>query len=277
MGIISAERVLNLIENSDSVEIGGTFISTNIKGNIEFQNVCKSYEKEPINSWILEDISFKISAGETIAIVGETGSGKTSVVNLINRFYEATKGEITLDDIPIKSYNLNELRKNIGMVVQDVFLFSDSIMNNIRLLDNSITEEKVITASKEIGAHDFIMNLPNGYYFNVMERGSLLSMGQRQLIAFIRAYVYDPKILILDEATSSVDSETERLISNATEKIIENRTSIIIAHRLSTIQKADRIIVFEKGKIKESGTHEELLDLNGKYKKLYNLQFASVN
>jgi ATP-binding cassette, subfamily B, multidrug efflux pump len=223
---------------------------------------------------ILKDISFKVSHGETIALVGATGAGKTSVINLLNRFYEFHEGEILIDKKDIRNYELHSLRRKIGVVLQDVFLFSDTIFNNITLYNNSITRERVVEAAKAVGAHEFIMKLPGDYDYNVMERGAMLSVGQRQLIAFIRAYVYNPVILVLDEATSSIDTETEILIQRATEKLTSGRTSVVIAHRLATIQKATRILVLDHGKIVESGSHQELLKMNGQYRKLYELQFA---
>ncbi|HXC04677.1 MAG TPA: ATP-binding cassette domain-containing protein, partial [Bacteroidia bacterium] len=211
--------------------------------------------------------------GETIALVGATGSGKSSIINLMGRFYDYQQGSISIDGIAIESYTLASLRKSIGVVLQDVFLFSDSIVNNITLNNPEITKEEVIEAAKAVGAHDFIASLPGGYDYQVQERGAVLSVGQRQLIAFIRAYVYKPRILILDEATSSIDTESEIMIRKATEKITEGRTSVIIAHRLATVQKADLILVLDHGKILESGKHQELLKQNGQYKKLFELQF----
>jgi ATP-binding cassette subfamily B protein len=271
MGIIASERVFRLLDTNDKIEDTGTFAPTDIKGDIEFQNVWFAYNKE---EYVLKDISFKVHAGETLAIVGATGSGKSSTINILNRFYEINKGNILLDGINTKEYKLSALRSYIGTVLQDVFLFSGSVMENITLKNPTISEAQVIEASKLVGAHNFIMELPNGYQHNVMERGSTLSVGQRQLISFIRALVYNPQILILDEATSSVDTESENLIQHAIETMVKDRTSIVIAHRLSTIQNADKIMVLDHGEIKEIGTHEELLKKeDGFYKKLYEIQF----
>ena len=224
----------------------------------------------------LKDISFEVKSGQTIALVGATGAGKSSTINILNRFYEIQKGTIKVDGVEIKDYELGYLRSNIATVLQDVFLFSDTIFNNITLNNPKITFDEVVDAAKKVGAHDFIERLPGGYHYNVMERGATLSAGQAQLISFIRALVYQPSILVLDEATSSVDTETEMLIQTAIDKLMQGRTSIVIAHRLSTIQKADLIIVLDKGEIKEKGTHQALLKLDGYYKKLYDLQFSSV-
>lgn len=273
MGMVSSERVFKVLDTKAFIADAGTLSANEMRGEVEFNDVWFSYEDEPIRNWILKGISFKVSRGETVALVGSTGAGKTSIINLLNRFYEYNKGVISIDGTDIRSYKLNSLRSNIGLVLQDVFLFSDTIANNISLYDSSITRERIVEAAKAIGAHQFIMELPGGYDYNVMERGAMLSVGQRQLIAFIRAYVFNPKILVLDEATSSIDTESELLIQQATDKLIANRTSIIIAHRLATIQKANRIIVLDHGEIIESGTHQELLKLNGKYRKLYELQF----
>jgi ATP-binding cassette subfamily B multidrug efflux pump len=273
MGIIASERVFKLLDTNDKIEDNGTWSPTAIKGDIEFQHVWFAYNNE---EFVLKDISFKVNAGETLAIVGATGSGKSSTINILNRFYEINKGKILLDGIDTKEYKLNKLRSYIGTVLQDVFLFSGSVMDNITLKNPAITEAQVIEASKLVGAHDFIMELPNGYQHNVMERGSTLSVGQRQLISFIRALVYNPQILILDEATSSVDTESENLIQHAIETLVKGRTSIVIAHRLSTIQNADKIMVLEQGEIKEIGTHDELLKKeDGYYKRLYEMQFQT--
>jgi ATP-binding cassette subfamily B multidrug efflux pump len=273
MGIIASERVFKLLDTNDKIEDNGTWSPTAIKGDIEFQHVWFAYNNE---EFVLKDISFKVNAGETLAIVGATGSGKSSTINILNRFYEINKGKILLDGIDTKEYKLNNLRSYIGTVLQDVFLFSGSVMDNITLKNPAITEAQVIEASKLVGAHDFIMELPNGYQHNVMERGSTLSVGQRQLISFIRALVYNPQILILDEATSSVDTESENLIQHAIETLVKDRTSVVIAHRLSTIQNADKIMVLEQGEIKEIGTHDELLKKeDGYYKRLYEMQFQT--
>jgi len=242
-----------------------------VKGNISFENVWFAYIDE---DWVLKNVSFDVEAGQTIAFVGATGSGKSSTINLLSRFYEFQKGTIKIEEVDIRDIRQREIRRNIAVVLQDVFLFSDSIYNNITLHDESITRDQVIAAAKAVGAHDFIMKLPGGYDFDVKERGGMLSVGQRQLIAFIRAYVYNPHILVLDEATSSVDTESEELIQNAIGELTKNRTSILIAHRLSTIQQADKIIVLEKGEIIEMGSHDELLRLDGQYKRLFDLQFA---
>jgi ATP-binding cassette subfamily B protein len=270
MGMVSSERVFKVLDTNEYIADDGKAIADDIKGNVSFNNVWFAYIDE---NWVLKNISFKVKSGETIAVVGATGSGKTSIINLLGRFYEHNKGEITIDDTDVRSYQLSSLRKNIGVVLQDVFLFSDTILNNITLGYKNISRETVIAAAKAIGAHDFIMQLPANYDYNVMERGAMLSVGQRQLIAFIRAYVYNPSLLVLDEATSSIDTESELLIQAATKKITESRTSIVIAHRLATIQNATRILVIDKGEIIEEGSHTELLKLNGHYKKLFELQF----
>ena len=247
----------------------------NIKGDLEFRDVKFEYvENEPV----LKGVSFNVSAGETVAIVGSTGAGKSTIVNLLNRLYDINSGKITIDSKDIKTIALKSLRQNIAVVLQDVFLFADTILNNITLKNTEITEAQVQEAAKEIGIHDFIMSLPKGYHYNVKERGVMLSSGQRQLISFLRAYVTNPKILILDEATASIDSYAEQLIQKATQKITQGRTSIVIAHRLATIQKADMIIVLEAGEIVEKGTHAELLkNKNGAYRNLYDAQFLTKN
>lgn len=269
MGIIAAERVFKLLDTNETIENKGILAPAYIKGNIEFKNVWFAYNED---DYVLKDITFKIKQGETLAIVGATGSGKTSIINILKRFYEINKGEVLLDNINIKEYKLDALRTYIGTVLQDIFLFSGTVMENITLKNPAISEEEVYAASKLIGAHNFIMALPNGYKQNVMERGATLSVGQRQLISFIRALVYNPQILILDEATSSVDTASELLIQHAIETLVKDRTSIVIAHRLSTIQNADRIMVLDKGKIIELGTPHELLKIeNGAYKKLHDI------
>ena len=225
------------------------------------------------DNYVLKNINFTIKAGETVALVGHTGSGKTSIISLLNRLYCIQKGTIKVDGLNIDEYDLDKLRSSIGVVLQDVFLFSGSVMDNITLRNPAITKEQVVQAAKIIGVHDFIMRLPGGYDYNVMERGNTLSMGQRQLISFIRALLYNPSVLVLDEATSSIDTESEMLIQHAIDTLIAGRTSIVIAHRLSTIRKANKIIVLDKGEIQETGTHEELLALGGFYSKLYNMQF----
>jgi len=272
MGMVASDRVFKLMDQNLLEEDNGSIIQP-IAGYIQFNNVHFSYtEKEEV----LKGISFSVNRGETIAIVGATGAGKSTIVNLINRFYPINSGEILLDKISIYDYKLAHLRENIAIVLQDVFLFSDTIFNNITLYNQDITIEEVQEAAKKIGIHQFIMSLPNNYQYNVKERGVMLSSGQRQLIAFLRAYVRKPHILILDEATSSIDSKTEMLIQKATDVLTKNRTSLIIAHRLATIKKADRIIVMDKGEIVEQGTHQELLNKNGYYRSLYELQFENV-
>jgi ATP-binding cassette subfamily B protein len=226
------------------------------------------------DDYVLKDVTFEVKPGETVAFVGATGSGKTSTINLLGRFYEYQKGEIKVDGEEIRNFDLENLRQNMAVVLQDVFLFSDTIMNNITLNSPEISKESVIEASKKVGAHEFISKLPGDYDYDVKERGGMLSVGQRQLISFIRAYVHHPSILILDEATSSIDTESELLIQKATDILTEGRTSIVIAHRLSTIQKADKIIVLEAGRIIEQGTHQDLLLMNGHYKKLFELQLS---
>jgi ATP-binding cassette subfamily B multidrug efflux pump len=272
MGMVSAERVFKVLDTRDLVADHGKLKADHIMGEIEFKGVWFSYDDQPVKNWVLKGVSFKVKRGETIAIVGSTGAGKTSIVNLLNRFYEYGKGEIAIDGTSIRDYESGSIRSNVGVVLQDVFLFSDTIANNISLFNPQILRQQIIDAAKAIGVHDFIMKLPGGYDYNVMERGGMLSMGQRQLIAFIRASVFDPKILVLDEATSSIDTESERLIQQAMDKLISNRTSIVIAHRLATVQKANRILVLDHGQVIESGTHQELLKLKGQYKKLYELQ-----
>jgi len=272
MGMVSSERVFKVLDTKENITNDGTIIPEKINGSVEFRNVWFAYNKE---NWILKNASFRIDPGKSLALVGATGAGKSSVINLVNRFYEYNKGEVLVDGVNIRDYELHALRKNIAVVMQDVFLFSDTISNNISLNDPAIKRQEIIEAAKAVGAHRFIERLPGGYDFNVMERGAMLSVGQRQLISFIRAYVFNPKILILDEATSSIDSESEMLIQEATRKLTQNRTSIVIAHRLSTIQNADSILVLDHGEIKEQGTHQELLGMNGYYKKLYEIQFAT--
>ena len=272
MGMVASERVFKVLDNEDVLPPPpkGVYIPQNVKGKIGFENVVFEYtEGVPV----LNNVSFSVAPGETIAIVGHTGSGKTTIISLLNRLYHIKSGEIKIDDVNIERYDIDTLRKNIGVVLQDVFLFSGSILDNITLRNKEIPKEKVIEAAKLIGMHDFIMMLPGNYDFNVMERGATLSLGQRQLLSFIRALLYDPSILILDEATSSVDTESEMMIQHAIDKLITGRTSIVIAHRLSTIRKADKIIVLDKGEVKETGTHEELISRDGYYQKLYQLQF----
>ncbi len=271
MGMVAANRVFDVLDTQAEIEDKGTIEGKKIKGNISFKNVYFSYVE---GEEVLKGVSFDAKQGETIAIVGATGAGKSTIVNLLNRFYEIDKGNIILDDVSIANYKLNNLRSKIAVVLQDVFLFADSIFNNITLYNKNITLKEVTAAAKEIGVHEFIMKLPNNYYYNVKERGVMLSSGQRQLLAFLRAYVSNPTILILDEATSSIDSYSEQLIQKAIHKITQNRTSIVIAHRLATIKSADIILVMDKGNIVERGTHKELLTIkNGYYRKLYEVQF----
>lgn len=271
MGVVASQRVFKVLDNKDFTPRTGTYIPPHIlAGRVEFENVSFAYNDE---NYVLKDLSFMIHPGQTIAIVGHTGSGKTTIISLLNRLYRIQKGVIRVDDVNIETYDLDFLRKNIGVVLQDVFLFSGSVMENITLRNPSIPREKVIEAAKLIDMHDFIMRLPGGYDYNVMERGATLSMGQRQLLSFIRALLYDPRILILDEATSSVDTESEQLIQHAIDTLIKDRTAIVIAHRLSTIRKADKIIVLDKGEIKEMGSHEELLLKGGFYSQLHEMQF----
>ena len=273
MGMVAAGRVFDIMEEGKENQeeaLGG--ICRDIEGNIQFNKVIFGYKKE---EEILHGISFSAQQGETIAIVGATGAGKSTVIQLLSRFYKANSGKILIDGVDCNDYNLENYRKQISVVLQDVFLFADSIFYNITLGDKNISLEQVKEAAKEIGIHDFIEQLPNGYFFDVKERGAVLSAGQRQLISFLRVYVHKPKILILDEATASVDSHSEKLLQQATEKITQGRTSIIIAHRLSTIRKADKIIVMNKGNIVEEGSHEQLLQVtNGYYKNLYDMQFS---
>jgi len=273
MGMVSAERIFEVLDTDEHTPNDGKLTPNHIRGEIEFKNVWFAYNDE---NWVLRDVSFKVAPGETLALVGATGAGKSSTINILSRFYEINKGQILLDGIDIREYELNFLRKTIATVLQDVFLFSDSILHNIDLHDEHITRESIISAAKQVGAHDFIMRLPGGYDYQVQERGATLSSGQAQLISFIRALVHDPRILVLDEATSSVDTETEELIQHAIDNLMVGRTAIVIAHRLSTIQKANKIIVLEKGEIMEVGTHHELLNIDGYYKKLYDLQFHSA-
>ncbi len=273
MGIVSGERVFKVIDTQSSIVKNGTIHVEKLEGNINFRDVKFSYVKD---EEVLKGISLDVKSGQTIAIVGATGAGKSTIINLINRFYEIDSGTVCIDDIPIQEYALENLRTQIAVVLQDVFLFSDSIFNNITLKNPNISLEEVKKAAKQIGIHDFIMTLPGDYQYNVKERGAMLSSGQRQLIAFLRAYLSQPSILILDEATSSVDSYAEQLIQYATETITKGRTSIIIAHRLATIKQADKIIVMDKGLIVEEGTHDELLQREkGYYKNLYDKQFGT--
>ena len=269
-GLVSAERVFKMMDLDDTIPNKGTIKKDKINGTIEFKDVVFEYIE---GEEILKGISFKANPGETIAIVGATGAGKSTIINLLSRFYDIKSGKICIDGIDVKDYELSNLRSHIAVVLQDVFLFNDTILNNITLRDPNITYEEVVSAAKEIDIHQFIEQLPNAYHYKVSERGGTLSVGQRQLIAFLRAYIYNPNILVLDEATSSIDTASEALIQEATEKITKNRTSIIIAHRLATIQNADKIIVMDSGKIMEIGKHRELLEKDGYYAHLYNAQF----
>jgi len=271
MGLVAAERVFKIIDNKEQIPNQGTIKPEKLKGDIDFKKVWFAYDEE---NFVIKDLSFQLHHGETLAIVGSTGSGKSTIINILNRFYDIQRGDILLDGHPIKDYEINSLRNRIAIVLQDVFLFHGSIYENITLRDESISMEKVIEASKMIGAHDFFERLPGSYDFVVTERGNNLSVGQRQLISFVRALVFEPDILILDEATSSIDTETEALVQYAIEKLISKRTSIIIAHRLSTIRHAQKIMVMDQGQMVEMGTHDELLALEtGKYKELYEMQF----
>ncbi len=272
MGMVASERVFKLLDSEEFMPDHGTHTAKEMKGDIRFDRVWFAYKDD---RHVLKDVSFHAKPGQTIALVGHTGSGKTTIISILNRLYEIQKGTITIDGVKLEDYQLGELRSRIGVVLQDVFLFSGSIFDNITLRNPAITREQVEGAAKLIGMHDFILQLPGGYDYPVMERGSTLSLGQRQLISFIRALLYDPAVLILDEATSSVDTESEQLIQHAIEKLIAGRTAIVIAHRLSTISKADQIIVLDKGEVREAGTHDELLKLEGYYHKLYMMQFQT--
>ncbi len=274
MGMIASERVFKVLDNPDTIKAEGDYAPRSIKGKIQFDHVWFAYVDE---QYVLKDIDFTVTPGQTIAIVGHTGSGKTSIISLLNRLYSIQKGVIRVDDVAIEDYSLDALRSRIGIVLQDVFLFSGSILENVTLRNPDITKEQVVSAAKLIGVHDFILQLPGNYDYNVMERGSTLSLGQRQLLSFLRALLYDPSILILDEATSSVDTESEALIQKAIDTLIAGRTSIVIAHRLFTIRKADKIIVLDKGVVREIGSHEELLEKNGYYARLHQMQFQKEN
>jgi len=273
MGVVSSSRIFKLLASTDNIANEGSHKPEKIKGNIKLENVWFAYVGD---EYVLKNINFEVKSGETIAMVGATGAGKSSIINLISRFYEINQGQIFIDGTEIREYELGTLRKHIGVVLQDVFLFSNSIYHNITLGNPSISREQVLEAAENVGARKFIERLPVGLDYNVMERGATLSVGQRQLISFVRAMVYNPEILILDEATSSVDSETEELIQESTEKMMKGRTSIVIAHRLSTIQKADKIIVLHKGEIVETGTHESLLELGGYYTQLHQMQLKMM-
>jgi ATP-binding cassette subfamily B multidrug efflux pump len=273
MGMVASERVFRIMDSDDHIDDSGKASAADMKGAITFDHVYFAYKDA---DYVLRDINFQANQGETIAIVGHTGSGKTTIISILNRLYEIQQGKILIDGTDLKDYSLRSLRSKIGVVLQDVFLFAGSVYENITLRNEAITREQVEQAARLIGMHEFIMQLPGGYDYQVMERGSTLSLGQRQLISFVRALLYDPAILILDEATSSVDTESETLIQNAIDKLIADRTSIVIAHRLSTISKASKIIVLDKGEIREMGTHEELLKLGGFYFKLHSMQFKQA-
>ena len=274
MGMVAVRRVMNLLDTDAAINDQGTIADVQLTGAVAFEDLHFSYkEDEPV----LRGISFTMEPGETVAVVGATGAGKSTLINILNRFYDIDSGKVLLDGVPIEQYQRAWMRKQVGVVLQDVFLFADSIYNNITLWDRSINEEEVIAAAKKIGVHDFIVSLPGGYHFNVKERGGMLSTGQRQLIAFLRAYMVQPKILVLDEATSSIDTHAEQLIQKATKEITKGKTSLVIAHRLATVQRADKIIVLDKGKIVEIGTHKELLQKeDGHYKNLYEVQFLAA-
>jgi ATP-binding cassette subfamily B protein len=269
MGVVSSSRIFKLLASSEHIANEGSFSPEKVQGNVRLDQVWFAYKEE---DYVLKNISFEVKKGQTIALVGATGAGKSSIINLISRFYEINKGAITIDGTNIQDFELSALRKHIGVVLQDVFLFSSSIYQNITLGNPNITKEQVLAAAELVGASKFIEKLPGGLEYNVMERGATLSVGQRQLISFVRAMVYNPEILILDEATSSVDSETEELIQESIEKMMQGRTSIVIAHRLSTIQKADQILVLNKGEIVETGTHQSLLEKGGYYTQLHQMQ-----
>jgi ATP-binding cassette subfamily B multidrug efflux pump len=272
MGMVAADRVFQLVDDQSFVEQSGTKRVARFQGDIVFDKVDFAYQDD---NYVLKNVSFHVRPGQSIALVGKTGSGKSTIISILNRFYEVRNGSIRIDGTDIRDYDLYDLRNRIAVVLQDVFLFSGTVMDNITLHDPAISREQVIEAAKMIGAHAFIERLPGGYDYQVMERGATLSMGQRQLISFVRALVFDPDILILDEATSSIDYETESVIQHAIETLIARRTSLIIAHRLSTIRHVDTIIVMDKGRILESGTHAELLELaDGKYRELYEMQFV---
>ncbi len=271
MGIVSTERILTLLDSEEYIQNNGTVLADQVKGHIEFQKVWFAYLE---NEWVVKEVSFEVKPGKTVAIVGATGAGKSSIIGLLGRMYDCQQGLIQIDGISLPDYEIGSLRKHIAVVLQDVFLFSSSIAYNIHLGDTTISQEKIEEAARMVGVHDFIMTLPGGYGYEVMERGATLSVGQRQLISFVRALVHNPKIIVLDEATSSVDSESEVLIQSAISTLMKGRTSVVIAHRLSTIRNADQILVMDKGEIKERGSHDELLNINGLYSALYHLQFS---
>lgn len=273
MGIVASSRIMNLLDDKEFIAENGTHKPKELRGEVVFDKVRFAYND---TNYVLKDISFHIKPGATVAFVGATGAGKSSIINLLNRFYEINSGSIKVDGVDIREFDVQVLRREIGVVLQDVFLFSDTIRNNITLGDKNVTDEMIWHAADLVGARKFIERLPGELNYNVMERGATLSVGQRQLLSFIRAMVYDPRILVLDEATSSIDSETEEMVQGAIAKMMTNRTAIVIAHRLSTIQKADTIIVLEKGEIRESGRHEDLLSRDGYYSQLYRMQYKEV-
>ncbi|NGZ43583.1 ABC transporter ATP-binding protein [Cytophagaceae bacterium 50C-KIRBA] len=273
MGIVSTERILTLLDSRDYIQNNGTHLADKLEGNVEFKDVTFAYN-EP--EWVVRNVSFEVEAGKTLAIVGATGAGKSSIIGLLSRMYDCQSGQIQIDGIALTDYEIGSLRKNIAVVLQDVFLFSSTIAYNITLGDESISQEKMEEAAKAVGVHDFIMSLPGGYQYQVMERGATLSVGQRQLISFVRALVHDPKIIILDEATSSVDTETELMIQEAIATLMKGRTAVVIAHRLSTIRHAHQILVMDKGEIKERGNHDNLIKKDGLYAQLYHLQFSKA-
>lgn len=273
MGIVASSRIINLLDDKEFIAETGTHQPTELRGEVVFDNVWFAYDDA---NYVLKDISFNIKPGATVAFVGATGAGKSSIINLLNRFYEINRGTIKVDNVDIREFDVSVLRREIGVVLQDVFLFSDTIRNNVTLGDKDVTDEMIWHAADLVGARKFIERLPGELNYNVMERGATLSVGQRQLLSFIRAMVYDPRILVLDEATSSIDSETEEMVQSAIAKMMKNRTAIVIAHRLSTIQKADTIIVLEKGEIRETGRHDQLLSQDGYYSQLYKMQYKEV-
>ncbi len=274
MGMIASERVFKIMDNDDEMPDSGTLTPERFRGEVEFRDVRFGYyQDQPV----LKNINFGVEAGKTLALVGNTGSGKTTIISILNRLYEADSGDIRIDGVRIQDYRLHTLRRQIGVVLQDVFLFSGTVLENVTLRNPAISREQVEAAARVMGIHDFILRLPGGYDFQVMERGATLSLGQRQLLSFLRTLLYDPSILIMDEATSSIDPESEALIQLATEQLLKGRTSIVIAHRLSTIRKADSILVLDKGEVREKGSHEELLQLKGAYARLYELQFGQEN
>ncbi len=279
LGLVSTERLLKLLDNEELIATSGTRPVPQLRGEVEFDKVWFAYNRQDNEAneaeWVLKDISFHVQPGQTVAFVGATGAGKTSIINLLSRFYDIQQGHIRVDGEDLRDYDLSQLRRQIGVVLQDVFLFAGSIRDNITLGNKEIKDTKIWEAAALVGAERFIGRLPGGLDYPVMERGATLSVGQRQLISFVRALVYEPRVIVLDEATSSVDSETEEMIQHAIDKLMEGRTSLVIAHRLSTIQKADKIIVLDRGEIKETGTHDELLRLGGYYAQLYRMQYAS--